>query len=566
MADAPAWRVKATKKGDWPIIVEKRKHHTVTCIRNVTGAELLCTELQDALGAGGCVRGNVVELQGRHTDRCVAFLVAHLRHVSGLRGALLPQEEEEEATPLEAPASRHGVDGAASMQSFRAPAPDLVVAPTEKRKPRWDATRKLIGKHEPARATTAATDHAILSGVCPLDFSLLSFRDACSMWWRCTCPKPDPQWLEPGDDAAPFYDPKVDGTAEVARDVCEVFTLSTVSRGEAPLKSERARKMEVRATARQAERERRAVPKHDCRPSARGATPQAWAKGAKPLDQAWAPRPAGPARRTATAAKRHHAWLDADDIDEGLGRYEDWSEEVEDVWDDDAAAWQEAEAAASGAEATRDIADWNAAVRAAGEERDRALVAPVEDFADASSLSNSAVLARADALGWSETYVGLLMDALGARFETTEPTLWRKVLALVSSGADAHDAVLAALADVLRPAWACAACTLQNEGAADFCGACATPRGGVDVPVPPTDDDDLARALALSAETPPPPPARPPAPSYDDLVEEPALVDRRFDSVAPPSSTGEWTCAVCTLQNRAEYLACDVCGAERDAA
>ena len=79
------------------------------------------------------------------------------------------------------------------------------------------------------------------------------------------------------------------------------------------------------------------------------------------------------------------------------------------------------------------------------------------------------------------------------------------------------DAVLAALADVLRPAWACAACTLENEGAADFCVVCATPRGAVE-----------------SA----PPPARP---------------------------STEWTCAVCTLRNRAEHLACDVCGAERDA-
>ena len=77
MADAPAWRVRGTKKGDWPIDVEKRKHHTVTCIRNVSGdANVLCTELQDALGAGGTVRGSVVELQGAHTDRCVAFLAA----------------------------------------------------------------------------------------------------------------------------------------------------------------------------------------------------------------------------------------------------------------------------------------------------------------------------------------------------------------------------------------------------------------------------------------------------------------------------------------------------------
>ena len=125
------------------------------------------------------------------------------------------------------------------------------------------------------------------------------------------------------------------------------------------------------------------------------------------------------------------------------------------------------------------------------------------------------------------------MDSLGGRFQDLEPTLWRKVLALVSSGADAHDAVLSALSRMFNgPAWACAACTLENEGAADFCVVCATPRGAVE-----------------SA----PPPARP-APSYEDFVQEPALVDRRFDVEEPPAS--EWTCAVCTLRNRAEHLAC----------
>ena len=477
MADAPAWRVRGTKKGDWPIDVEKRKHHTVTCIRNVGGdANALCTELQDALGAGGTVRGSVVELQGAHVDRCVAFLCARRRHVAGIRAALLPEDDDDEEIPLE--------------------------VKSERRKPRWDATRKMIGKHEPPRATAAQTEAAISTGVCPLDFSLVSFRDACAIWWRCTCPKPDPRWLEPGDDAAPFYDPKLDGPTAVARDVCEVFTLSSVSRvdAEAPHKNERARKMEARAHARQAERDKRK---------------EAAARRREPVVQA---------SSRAFAAKSRNAWLDADDVDAGLGRLEDdWSEEEEDIWDDDKEEWRVAEAAASGADATRDIEDWNAAVRAAHDERARAGAfletrAPVVDEVDASTLSDAAVLARADAKGWSETYVGLLMDSLGGRFQDLEPTLWRKVLALVSSGADAHDAVLSALADVVRPAWACAACTLENAGAADFCVVCATPRGAVE-----------------SA----PPPARP---------------------------SSEWTCAVCTLRNRAEHLACDVCGAERDAA
>ena len=196
-------------------------------------ANALCTELQDALGAGGTVRGSVVELQGAHVDRCVAFLSERRRHVSNIRAALLPEDDDDEEIPL--------------------------VVKSERRKPRWDATRKMIGKHEPPRATAAQTAQALQSGVCPLDFSLVSFRDACAIWWRCTCPKPDPRWLEPGDDAAPFYDPKLDGPTAVARDVCEVFTLSSVSRvdAEAPHKNERARKMEARATARQAERDKR---------------------------------------------------------------------------------------------------------------------------------------------------------------------------------------------------------------------------------------------------------------------------------------------------------------------
>ena len=193
MADAPAWRVRGTKKGDWPIDVEKRKHHTVTCIRNVSGdANALCAELQDALGAGGTVRGSVVELQGAHVDRCVAFLSERRRHVSNIRAALLPEDDDEEI-PLE--------------------------VKSERRKPRWDATRKMIGKHEPPRATAAQTAQALQSGVCPLDFSLVSFRDACAIWWRCTCPRPDPRWLEPGDDAAPFYDPKLDGPTAVAANI-----------------------------------------------------------------------------------------------------------------------------------------------------------------------------------------------------------------------------------------------------------------------------------------------------------------------------------------------------------
>ena len=189
MAEAPAWRVRH-EKGDWPIDVEKRKHHTVTLIRNVGGPIRFMRGAQDALGAGGTVRGSVVELQGAHVDRCVAFLSERRRHVS-IRAALCLRR-------------RRG---------------DPAQVKSERRKPRWDATRKMIGST--SRRAPRQRRRRRRSGSVPPRLLFVSFRDACAIWWRCTCPKPDPRWLEPGDDAAPFY-PKLDGPTAVAN-VCEVY-------------------------------------------------------------------------------------------------------------------------------------------------------------------------------------------------------------------------------------------------------------------------------------------------------------------------------------------------------
>ena len=204
------WRIRATKKGDWPCDQQKRKHHVVTVLRNVSGdANALLTELQESLGAGGCVRGGAatkhvrgavatrtrsavatrtrsaiaaatricseitsqkigrlagvkasasqvrdgaVELQGAHVDRCVAFLTARPAHASGVRKDLLPAADAASSSDEEEPRLR--------------------------RKPRWSAQRRAVGVHAPPRAEVC-----VPAGLCPLDFSLRSFRDACDVWY-----------------------------------------------------------------------------------------------------------------------------------------------------------------------------------------------------------------------------------------------------------------------------------------------------------------------------------------------------------------------------------------------
>lgn len=75
----PAFTVVGTKKGSLPLQVEKRKHKTVTTLKNIQGdANALLTELRKALGTGGKIVDETnhteVEIQGDHIKRISMFL------------------------------------------------------------------------------------------------------------------------------------------------------------------------------------------------------------------------------------------------------------------------------------------------------------------------------------------------------------------------------------------------------------------------------------------------------------------------------------------------------------
>jgi translation initiation factor 1 (eIF-1/SUI1) len=72
----PLFRVARTRKGGYPIFLEKRSAgKTVTVIRNVTGdADGLLRFLRKKCGAGGVVRDGEVELQGDHRAKVEALL------------------------------------------------------------------------------------------------------------------------------------------------------------------------------------------------------------------------------------------------------------------------------------------------------------------------------------------------------------------------------------------------------------------------------------------------------------------------------------------------------------
>ena len=297
-----SWSVHGTKKGDLPLVVEKRKHHKVTVLRNVSGdAGALLKALQDSLGAGGSSQagGAVVELQGDHVTRCAAFLVARRARLTGVRSALLPA-----VAPAVRPVDGDDGDGD-DDDDGRAP----------RRKPRWTASQKEAAKPPgPERATTAApgwAKRAHLAGKCPLDYEFCSFRDACGMFRFCTCDTSALAWLDEADDdddgkAPPFYEERAAraGPAAGLGDLCEAFRCSDVAGAREPaLKEPKAKKATVlaaRAEKRATERDLRA------------------ARAAPPREP---PRRAPDARRPGwrPAGKRSGAW-DADDVAWGLGR------------------------------------------------------------------------------------------------------------------------------------------------------------------------------------------------------------------------------------------------------
>ncbi len=73
---APAFRITRTKKGNYPIFLEKRTAgKTVTVIRNASGdLETLVSLLKKKCAAGGKAYADYVEIQGDHCAKVELFL------------------------------------------------------------------------------------------------------------------------------------------------------------------------------------------------------------------------------------------------------------------------------------------------------------------------------------------------------------------------------------------------------------------------------------------------------------------------------------------------------------
>lgn len=89
------WCIRGTKGAKIPLQVEKRKHKTVTMLRNIEGdIDNLLLELKRALGTGGKVVASLddmscceIEIQGDHFQRIATFLVTEsIRYPRCLRG------------------------------------------------------------------------------------------------------------------------------------------------------------------------------------------------------------------------------------------------------------------------------------------------------------------------------------------------------------------------------------------------------------------------------------------------------------------------------------------------
>ncbi|MBI2421620.1 MAG: translation initiation factor [Candidatus Hydrogenedentes bacterium] len=70
------WKIEKTRKGGWPLAVERRGGgKEVTILRNVSGdLKALLRELQKTCGAGGTAREDSVEIQGSHIAAIARFL------------------------------------------------------------------------------------------------------------------------------------------------------------------------------------------------------------------------------------------------------------------------------------------------------------------------------------------------------------------------------------------------------------------------------------------------------------------------------------------------------------
>lgn len=75
-AASPAFRIARTKKGDYPIFVERRAAgKTVTILRNLTGnTDALLSLLKKHCATGGKAFEDSVEIQGDHREKMKVFL------------------------------------------------------------------------------------------------------------------------------------------------------------------------------------------------------------------------------------------------------------------------------------------------------------------------------------------------------------------------------------------------------------------------------------------------------------------------------------------------------------
>ena len=72
-----AYTVAKTRKGGWPVRMEKRGIKVVTVVSNVSGdSKALLKALQKHLGVGGKAEGDVVQVQGDHVEKVMDFLDA----------------------------------------------------------------------------------------------------------------------------------------------------------------------------------------------------------------------------------------------------------------------------------------------------------------------------------------------------------------------------------------------------------------------------------------------------------------------------------------------------------
>lgn len=75
-SEAAPWRVAKTRKGGWPLSIERRPgNKVVTVVAGVErGGEQLVKALKKRCGAGGVRHGDVIEIQGDHREAIAAFL------------------------------------------------------------------------------------------------------------------------------------------------------------------------------------------------------------------------------------------------------------------------------------------------------------------------------------------------------------------------------------------------------------------------------------------------------------------------------------------------------------